>query len=423
LFTLPQFTGVGGFLYPPIDSFCTDKRITMSTTPRVRQGVLIGGGGAAVVEHAPTATTTAHLHSDGGLYFSDYATPQPPVVEVKQGCVFLPIFVAVWWYWTRRAARKAMRLLVAGESCQGEEQDLDISSDEQSVNESFESDMVRRPGDDHGIPVESNRDKFGTWDDVIAQENSSPHLVKWITSGQREAKRRMKIVTKTMMNRSSEPSKPSIHSDYENMENLTECDGVLSADDVFSTSGCTQWECIDDSAVEPVTTAPRESLANDAPQQNGCKPVRGGGNTKIRSPNQKNHSFVNVFSISLLLSFGLVTSLSSEQAHFRQLKITFVTGNAMKAKEMNRILADHGATRGPTPESSLVHLNVLNVDLPEIQEVDTIAIAKDKVLLATQLANGPCLVEDTSLKFHALGGMPGPYIKVRSFVSLLCDFV
>ena len=88
----------------------------------------------------------------------------------------------------------------------------------------------------------------------------------------------------------------------------------------------------------------------------------------------------------------------------------------MKAKEMNRILADHGATKGPTPETSVVDLNVLTVDLPEIQEVDTIAIAKDKALLAAQLANGPCLVEDTSLKFHALGGMPGPYIKVRRWL-------
>lgn len=56
-------------------------------------------------------------------------------------------------------------------------------------------------------------------------------------------------------------------------------------------------------------------------------------------------------------------------------------------------------------------LTVLSVDLPEIQEVDTIAIAKNKALLAAQLADGPCLVEDTSLCFHALGGMPGPYIK------------
>lgn len=83
----------------------------------------------------------------------------------------------------------------------------------------------------------------------------------------------------------------------------------------------------------------------------------------------------------------------------------------MKANEMNRILADHGATRGPTPETSLVDLRVLRVDLPEIQEVDTMAIAKDKALLASQLAGGPALVEDTSLEFTALGGMPGPYIK------------
>jgi inosine triphosphate pyrophosphatase len=32
-------------------------------------------------------------------------------------------------------------------------------------------------------------------------------------------------------------------------------------------------------------------------------------------------------------------------------------------------------------------------------------------MLGAQLAGGPCLVEDTSLQFTALGGMPGPYIK------------
>jgi inosine/xanthosine triphosphate pyrophosphatase family protein len=56
-------------------------------------------------------------------------------------------------------------------------------------------------------------------------------------------------------------------------------------------------------------------------------------------------------------------------------------------------------------------LTVTSINLPEIQEVDTIAIAKHKAILAAQLVNGPCVVEDTSLEFHALGGMPGPYIK------------
>lgn len=34
---------------------------------------------------------------------------------------------------------------------------------------------------------------------------------------------------------------------------------------------------------------------------------------------------------------------------------------------MRMILADHGATRGPTPEASLVDIKILDVDLPEIQ--------------------------------------------------------
>lgn len=116
--------------------------------------------------------------------------------------------------------------------------------------------------------------------------------------------------------------------------------------------------------------------------------------------------------LQVLVGFAVLSFIHSLAPEpFRQLKITFCSGNAMKAKEVNSILADHGATRGPDGGHSLVDLQVLTVDLPEIQEVDTMAIAKDKALLAAQLANGPCLVEDTSLQFTALGGMPGPYIK------------
>ena len=70
----------------------------------------------------------------------------------------------------------------------------------------------------------------------------------------------------------------------------------------------------------------------------------------------------------------------------------------------------HG-NNGPDNGSPEIKLDIVTVDLPELQEVVTMAIAKDKVMLAAQLAGGPCLVEDTSLQFHALGGMPGPYIK------------
>ncbi|KAL7559928.1 hypothetical protein ACA910_008252 [Epithemia clementina (nom. ined.)] len=122
--------------------------------------------------------------------------------------------------------------------------------------------------------------------------------------------------------------------------------------------------------------------------------------------------------VILAQCFVVASSLSaasqppSEQTPaFKQLRVSFVTGNSMKVNEVQRILSEHAATRGEIPGQSMIDLQIVNVDLPELQEVDTIAIAKDKALLAAQLAGGPCLVEDTSLHFTALGGMPGPYIK------------
>ena len=109
----------------------------------------------------------------------------------------------------------------------------------------------------------------------------------------------------------------------------------------------------------------------------------------------------------------------------QELNISFVTGNQMKARELAMILSEYLATENNKKKSSdaddddddsnnlpfAFNVRTINVDLPEIQEVNTEAIAKEKALLAAQLAGGPCVVEDTSLKFHALGGMPGPYIK------------
>lgn len=50
-------------------------------------------------------------------------------------------------------------------------------------------------------------------------------------------------------------------------------------------------------------------------------------------------------------------------------------------------------------------------DCSGIIEINTEAVAKNKAIQGAQLAGGACVVEDTSLEFHALGGMPGPFIK------------
>ncbi|KAL7536216.1 hypothetical protein ACHAXR_006999 [Thalassiosira sp. AJA248-18] len=76
----------------------------------------------------------------------------------------------------------------------------------------------------------------------------------------------------------------------------------------------------------------------------------------------------------------------------------------MKQKEINIILSNNAATSSDVGES-FVELRILDV------EINTEAVAKNKAIQGTQLAGGACVVEDTSLEFNALGGMPGPFIK------------
>jgi len=77
--------------------------------------------------------------------------------------------------------------------------------------------------------------------------------------------------------------------------------------------------------------------------------------------------------------------------------IVFVTGNLNKLREARQILTD-------------VEIVSENIDLPEFQGSPEF-IAKEKARIACSMVNKPCFVEDVSNHFHALGGMPGPYIK------------
>jgi inosine triphosphate pyrophosphatase len=79
-------------------------------------------------------------------------------------------------------------------------------------------------------------------------------------------------------------------------------------------------------------------------------------------------------------------------------EITFNSGNAKKVEELQNILGDS------------IKLKITKIDLPELQgEPEEVAIEKVK-LAATQI-DGPVLIEDSSLCFNALGGLPGVYIK------------
>lgn len=81
--------------------------------------------------------------------------------------------------------------------------------------------------------------------------------------------------------------------------------------------------------------------------------------------------------------------------------IYFVTGNANKEREVNALVA-----RLQLP----FRVEHVDLDLPELQG-DPDEICKAKVAAAAEHVGGSVLVEDTSLCFNALNGLPGPYIK------------
>ena len=90
-------------------------------------------------------------------------------------------------------------------------------------------------------------------------------------------------------------------------------------------------------------------------------------------------------------------------AYFEQVmswKITFVTGNANKLKEVQKYL-----------ENSNINLTSKSIDLPELQGKCTKDIAIQKCKEAASILNCPVFTEDTSLCFRALNDLPGPYIK------------
>lgn len=78
-------------------------------------------------------------------------------------------------------------------------------------------------------------------------------------------------------------------------------------------------------------------------------------------------------------------------------RLRLVTGSAGKLAEARRIF-------GPELES-------VALDLPEIQSLDPVEVARAKAEAASALVDGMVVVDDTGLGLVALGGFPGPLVK------------
>ncbi len=78
------------------------------------------------------------------------------------------------------------------------------------------------------------------------------------------------------------------------------------------------------------------------------------------------------------------------------MKIVFVTGNEGKFEEAKQVISE---------------LEQKDVDLVEIQSLDSKIIIAHKLDEAKKVVSGNLVVEDNSLNLECLGGLPGPMIK------------
>ena len=78
------------------------------------------------------------------------------------------------------------------------------------------------------------------------------------------------------------------------------------------------------------------------------------------------------------------------------MSLYFITGSKGKFTEVQFIIPN---------------LKQLNIDLPEIQELDARKIIEAKLQSAFEHHAGEFIVEDTSLYLDCLNGLPGPLIK------------
>src|SRR5688572_13435511 len=77
--------------------------------------------------------------------------------------------------------------------------------------------------------------------------------------------------------------------------------------------------------------------------------------------------------------------------------VTFITGNQNKADYLAKYLGfpvDH-----------------VKLDLDEIQSLDLKEVTEHKVRQAYDKIKKPVIVEDVSLEFEGLNGLPGPFIR------------
>jgi hypothetical protein len=250
-------------------------------------------------------------HTHNTLFISISAPQQPPSTDnnifLAHGCLLVPVAVAVWWYWTKRAAKRVYRRLTTSidfdssmnqcapsmnvnrnmrpfcvpsvlsneeainnnENSNNENSNNENNNNENNNNNNENNNNIGNINDDtETTNFDEGSDKFNTWEDVLENETQDPSLrfVRWIKGKNYKAKRRMEAVSRYSLRRRN-GSNASNFGDGDGLEdyNSNSCKTtpmlpVSSSDEnassdaasasIPTTSPRSTWQCIQDTGVE-----------------------------------------------------------------------------------------------------------------------------------------------------------------------------
>jgi len=205
-------------------------------------------------------TTTSSTTVDASSILVEHHT-----IHVAHSCLLVPVAVAFWWYWTKRAARRVLRRIrrrIPDHACDGgPTTTVDHGDDFANIGHcgsddaTFQSEYTAR-----GMPFGTTpTDLFTTWEDVMKHETQdhSVRFVRWIKGKNSKRKRRMQAASLQSLRRQQQTPLEQSNSEQTLAAAATPILSFGSGDDneSLSTMGSsphttTAWQCIHNSSVE-----------------------------------------------------------------------------------------------------------------------------------------------------------------------------
>lgn len=165
-------------------------------------------------------------------------------IQTTHSCLLIPVFIGVWWYWTKRKARRVFRRLRLMTPIVGCNDDNDFSTNTNNENGMDQNSTYP------DFEQEQDGDLFQTGHEmgVAAEPNTTTRWVRWLKGGSQSARAKRKIHISTMDNLRRESSILTKNRKNQQLLRHPLSEEPKQQDQSIDSSlmGDVEWKCIQD---------------------------------------------------------------------------------------------------------------------------------------------------------------------------------